>query len=164
MCDYSLGGLPNRLGIEGEELVVHRFSTGSIGLACSADLCATEVTKNPLRGQTFWQLLKGLFEFVPNEVQVPAICVPPGARLLWKSVPEDLRRTLEIEEDGCVQFVQTSADVNNYRDALALPSGRQILLQNIRPGVRLRLLSLGGDSDRDSEQLYPNTIDVLRPR
>jgi len=25
MCDYSLAGIPNRLAVEGEQLVVHRF-------------------------------------------------------------------------------------------------------------------------------------------
>jgi hypothetical protein len=33
MCDYSLAGVPNRLAVEGEELVVHRFPTGALGLA-----------------------------------------------------------------------------------------------------------------------------------
>ena len=33
MCDYSLCGIPNRLAVESEELVVYRFSTGSIGMA-----------------------------------------------------------------------------------------------------------------------------------
>jgi hypothetical protein len=28
MCDYSLAGVPNRLAVEGEELVVHRFPNG----------------------------------------------------------------------------------------------------------------------------------------
>jgi hypothetical protein len=37
MCDYSLGGLPNRLAVDGEELIVHRFPTHSIGLASAAD-------------------------------------------------------------------------------------------------------------------------------
>ena len=35
MCDYSLAGLPNRLAVEGEQLVVHRFQTGAMGLAPS---------------------------------------------------------------------------------------------------------------------------------
>jgi hypothetical protein len=33
MCDYSLAGIPNRLAVEGEELVVHRFTMGPLGLA-----------------------------------------------------------------------------------------------------------------------------------
>jgi len=38
MCDYSLMAVPNRLAQEGEELVAHRFPTGSLGLASPADL------------------------------------------------------------------------------------------------------------------------------
>jgi len=33
MCDYSLACFPNRLAVEGEQLVVHRFQTGALGLA-----------------------------------------------------------------------------------------------------------------------------------
>ena len=33
MCDYSLMAVPNRLAQEGEDLVTHRFPTGSLGLA-----------------------------------------------------------------------------------------------------------------------------------
>ena len=33
MCDSSLTGIPNRLAVEGEQLVVHRFHTGFVGLA-----------------------------------------------------------------------------------------------------------------------------------
>ena len=38
MCDYSLMAVPNRLAQEGEELVTHRFPTGSLGLASPPDL------------------------------------------------------------------------------------------------------------------------------
>ena len=38
MCDYSLMAVPNRLAREGEELVAHRFPTGSLGLASPSDL------------------------------------------------------------------------------------------------------------------------------
>ena len=31
MCDYSLAHFPNRLAVAGEELVVHRFNTGTLG-------------------------------------------------------------------------------------------------------------------------------------
>src|SRR6516164_7099987 len=36
MCDYSLAGLPNRLAVEGEQLLVYRFTTGAMGLASSS--------------------------------------------------------------------------------------------------------------------------------
>jgi hypothetical protein len=38
MCDYSLMGIPNRLAEEGEDLVAHRFPTGSVGFASPRDL------------------------------------------------------------------------------------------------------------------------------
>ena len=38
MCDYSLANVPNRLAVEGEQLVLHRFSGGSIGLTSPAEL------------------------------------------------------------------------------------------------------------------------------
>ena len=41
MCDYSLAGVRNRLAVEGEQLVVQRFSTGALGLATLRNLLAT---------------------------------------------------------------------------------------------------------------------------
>ena len=67
MCDYSLAGVPNRLAEEGEQLVACRFSTGSMGLT-SGDA-------------SLWRLW---FK------QTPAVCVPPGARLLLHDIPKDL--------------------------------------------------------------------------
>jgi len=31
MCDYSLMSIPNRLAVEGENLIAHRFTTGTMG-------------------------------------------------------------------------------------------------------------------------------------
>ena len=39
MCDYSLASIPNRLAVEGEQLVAYRFFTGSIGLTSGDALC-----------------------------------------------------------------------------------------------------------------------------
>ena len=52
MCDYSLGGLLNRLAVDGEELTVHRFSTHSIGLASSADLEMMKIREARQRDQS----------------------------------------------------------------------------------------------------------------
>jgi len=54
MCDYSLQGLPNRLAIEGEELVVHRFTTGAIGLAARKELEQTIGSHNNGSTHTLW--------------------------------------------------------------------------------------------------------------
>ena len=58
MCDYSLAGIPNRLALEGEQLMIFRFPTGALGL--------TSPNASLWR---FWS------------TQTPAICVPPGT--LW---------------------------------------------------------------------------------
>ncbi len=38
MCDYSLHGFSNRLAVEGEQLLLHRFPTGTLGLASPSEL------------------------------------------------------------------------------------------------------------------------------
>ncbi len=57
MCDYSLACMPNRLALQGEELVVQSFPTGALGLASP---------KIPL--SRLW-----------SAKATPAVCVPPGA-------------------------------------------------------------------------------------
>jgi hypothetical protein len=158
MCDYSLGGLPNRLAIEGEELVVHRFSTGSIGLAASADVCPNSAAEGK---KTFWQVVKNFFDFSVDTRAVPAVCVPPGAQLSWKPFPARLQHKWGLaddEKDLGVRFVQTNADENRYRDALELPNGRQILLQDLAEGLRLKLTSFGGDLCQDEESSLPRGV------
>ena len=79
MCDYSLLGVPNRLAVEGEELVVHRFDTGSMGLTEPLGR-GTEDLNRP-----FWAIIKEWF--IPAESRgAVAVCISPGAALLvhWK--------------------------------------------------------------------------------
>ena len=149
MCDYSLGGLPNRLAVDGEELIVHRFSTHSIGLASSADLQIMKIRESRQRDQSLWQRIKNLFAPASDCRSVLAICVPPGARLVLKSIPMDLRCKWSVGADESVFFMQTSAEVNIYRDALHFRTGRQVLLQELREGMRVTVVSLGGDFSGD---------------
>jgi hypothetical protein len=143
MCDYSLCGIPNRLAVEGEELIVHKFSTGSMGLASAADLrpCEPEQKRAP---EGWWQRIRAFFEGQPQAPAVPAVCVPPGAHLLVKGIPEDIRRLYRLEEDEGVVFVQISANVNSYRDAIQFMNGRQVRLQELPEGMRMELLSFAG--------------------
>ncbi|HEX5482199.1 MAG TPA: hypothetical protein VFZ08_06190, partial [Terriglobia bacterium] len=60
MCDYSLMCVPNRLAKEGEDLVMHRFPTGSLGFASPSDLYrVVDPAKAQERG--FWRALKSFF-------------------------------------------------------------------------------------------------------
>src|SRR5260370_42431975 len=105
MCDYSLAGVPNRLAVEGEQLVVHRFSTGSLGLASPCSQLLSKVT--------------------------PAVCIPPGARLRLRDIPEALQLRLGLNATEEVTFVQLGAEANRYRDALRCNTGPEILFQRL---------------------------------
>ena len=143
MCDYSLCGLPTRLARDGEELIVHKFSTGSMGMASPADLPLIEAVREAPK-RTFWQTFKSFFEPHQEPPVVPAICIPPGAHLIVKDVPPELQRQLRVSAEEGVIFTQISADVNAYRDAIRFENGCQIRLQELREGMRVEVLSLAG--------------------
>jgi len=62
---------------------------------------------------------------------------------MLRDIPKNLQRELNVCETEEVRFVQTSAEVNTYRDAVRFPNGRQVLLQALREGQRATVLSLG---------------------
>ena len=133
MCDYSLAGVPNRLAVEGEQLVVHRFPTGSVGLASP---CSQVLSK-----------------------ETPAVCIPPGARLRLRDIPQALQLRFGLNATEEVTFVQLSAEAYQYRDAVRFQNGRAILLQRLGCGQQVEVLSLGsGDipekRHRWMEELY----------
>jgi len=146
MCDYSLHTYPNRLAADGENLVVHRFGAGSLGLASPADLTPVISAGKTARG-TLWSQVKGWFQGNnprwEAEKRVPAVCVPPGARLIVRDIPKSLQRELGVGEVEEVLFVETTADVNTYRDAVRFKNRRQALLQQLREGQRVQVLSIG---------------------
>lgn len=140
MCDYSLHLFPNRLGVEGEELVVHRFGGASLGLASPSDLPVPKATC----GQSRWAQFKNWFQRPLFEVDkaIPAVCVPPGARIILRDIPKSLQRELRVNEIEPVVFTQVSAEVNTYRDAIRFSNDRQILLQRLHEGQRITIVSL----------------------
>ena len=144
MCDYSLHTYPNRLATEGEELVIHRFGAGSLGLASPADLAPVISACTAVRGN-MWSRLKAWFlgrnPKWEAEKRVPAVCIPPGARLLLRDIPRTLQRELGIGEIEEVRFIETTADVNTYRDGVRFQNCRQALLQQLREGQRVQVLS-----------------------
>src|SRR5262249_55815079 len=79
MGDYSLISFPNLLAQTGDELVLHRFPSGSLGLASVADL-QSESAPLQFNRDNFWKILKEFF--TPAwDCAIPAVCIPPGARL-----------------------------------------------------------------------------------
>jgi hypothetical protein len=140
MCDYSLMGIRNRLAVEGEELVTFRFSTGSVGLApwrkgIEAVLAKTYIQRG------FWTTIR---KFVWGTVRdtVPAVCVPPGARLLLIGVQRSVQQKAGVGAVEAVTFTQVTAAANRYRDAVRFPNGMEILLQDFAEGQRVRVFDL----------------------
>ena len=129
MCDYSLTGIPNRLAVEGEELVVHRFRTGSLGLA------------SPCPSVSRWWS------------GTPAVCVPPGARLMLLDVPRRLRHDLAVGPIEEVTFVQLSATPYQFRDAFRFQNGRAVRLQELSEGMPVRVLRLSLSEDSSFEPI-----------
>jgi hypothetical protein len=121
MCDYSLVSVPNRLAVEGEQLVACRFSTGSMGLKS--------------RDASLWRLWF-------KQATAVCVCVPPGARLLLRDIPMDLQRQFDVQATEEVTFVQLSAEAYRHRDAVRFRNGREVLLQRLTCGQRVKVLSM----------------------
>jgi hypothetical protein len=150
MCDYSLMSVPNRLAQEGEDLVAHRFPTGSLGLASPADLKRVAI-RPPVR-RSWWCEIRDFFS-PPQIPAVPAVCIPPGSRLELQDIPVRLQRDLGVEGVEMVTFTQISPAANSYRDAVRFSNGREVRLQELREGQRVRVLDLSMAEELDLERL-----------
>ena len=147
MCDYSLMAVPNRLAREGEELVAHRFPTGSLGLASPVDIHRALVLRAGATG-SLWRNIREFFD-PPRAASVPAVCIPPGARLKLLDIPARMQHDLGLGPVEEVTFTQISAVVNSYRDAVRFANGHETRLQNLREGQRVRVLSLSPAGELD---------------
>jgi len=143
MCDYSLHAVPNRLAVEGEELITHQFPTYSIGLVSVAEV--ERAVDPPSRSEihrSWWSALNNWLSARPPRQRVTAICIPPGARLRASRIPRHIQREFDIGPVEEVTFVQLGLEAYQYRDAIRLWNGRTVLLQLLHEGVRFKMLSL----------------------
>ena len=135
MCDYSLAHFPNRLAVEGEQLIVCRFGSRTLGLAPA---------------QT------GLKQLLFGGSRL-AVCVPPGARLRLRDIPDHLQQSLGVGAVEEVTFVEKSLEAFAYRDGVRFANGRAVLLQRLQCGQRVEVLSL--DSE-ESESELPTGVSI----
>ena len=150
MCDYSLMCVPNRLAQEGEDLVAHRFPTGSLGMASPADL-KRAATASPV-GRSWWGAIQDFFS--PTHIPpVPAVCIPPGSQLELQDIPVRLQHDLGVGAVEMVRFTQISPAANSYRDAVRFANGREVRLQELSEGQRVRVLDLTMAEEFDLEKL-----------
>ena len=122
MCDYSLAHFPNRLAVDGERLRLRRFSTRTLGFAPA---------RRKLREIFFPEM-------------APVVCLPHGARLRLRDIPDHLQYQLKVGKVEEVMFVQQSAEAYRHRDAVRFNNGREILVQLLECGQRAVVLSLKG--------------------
>ncbi len=151
MCDYSLMTLSNRLAICGEELVVHQFETGVLGLASDSDVCKEQEQERCT--DTTRCMLGRLLHFLssPRPQSLPAVCIPPGSRLLLRDISEDLQKEIGLRE--CIEevvFTETSAS-SAFRDAVRFSNGKLLLLQKLALGQRIRVLSLDFEEEGEPD-------------
>jgi hypothetical protein len=149
MCDYSLMSIPNRLAVEGEDVVTYRFHSGSIGFASESDVRRMAGSNDP-RARVFWLSLRSHPTNSPLAEPVCAVCVPPGARLLLQDIPEHLQHNLKVAASEEVTFVEMGMDAYTYRDAVRFESGLEIRLQDLMPGQRARVLQLSSEQPGES--------------
>jgi hypothetical protein len=159
MCDYSLMAVPNRLAQEGEDLVAHRFPTGSLGLASPVELKPL-VTAKAHAPRGLWSSLREFFN--PSKSKpVCAVCIPPGAKLRLQDIPVRLQHEFGIGAAEDVTFTQVSAAAHSYRDAVRFRNGREIRLQELREGQRVRVVDLSCAEDLNLERLREERAEFI---
>ena len=106
---------------------------------------------------SFWRRLKYAM-MSAESCPIPALCVPPAARLVLRDVDAGLRRKYGLSAEEEVKFVQLSADPNTYRDAICFRSGTVLRLQELPVGQRATVLDLAGDT---RQEMPLDAIEVL---
>jgi hypothetical protein len=144
MCDYSQHGLRSRLAREGELLLTYRFPSGLIGLAAAADIERQQRSAaRPPRRPSRWSDLARLIGAGTELSDIPAVCIPDGARLRMSDIPIELRRRWLLRTVEDVQFTRSVDDSQRCLDAIRFWNGQRTLLQALPEGIHFLVLSMG---------------------
>ena len=150
MCDYSLMMVPNRLALEGEELVAHKFQSGTTGFVSCSEFTIWQAEQKP---RSLWRRLKAWF--APTSDPTSVVCIPPGARLRVEPGPESLTGRLQSGSAELATFTELSAEANQHRDALCFDNGAIVRLAMLAEGQRVKVLRLSPAEDRNGT---PETV------
>lgn len=120
MCDFSLHTVKSRPAVKGEQLISHRFPSGTRGFA-------------PLNN-------RGVGE------EVIAVCLLPGTELSFRlPVTCDLITTPDYDGTfpSMARFTQVEKDCpNTHHDKLEFPDGRGVMLHFLDEGQVATVLQL----------------------
>lgn len=175
--DHSLIKLHNRVAIEGEELVAHKFRNGSVGMVARSDFCHWR-TAGPSEPQKDlaasegsvngpWQSIKNFFlefltfyGFIDPVAQEsmgepgPLVAIPPEALLRVFGVSPDLRRDCHLGAFEDALFTEMWR-FGHRQDALCFGNGVIVPLQLLREGQMVKVLrrSWADSLDPDPEPI-----------
>ncbi len=136
MCDYSLRHLASRPATTEDKLIVSRFRNS---------------------------ISKGFASINPEETNV-AICVLPGTELAFEyDITEKSTYSTELVHDCKVgRFVQINKETpHTHHDALELPNGTVVLLNNLQEGQRASVLQLPAAPRTEAEAQTQKRLDVV---
>src|SRR5690349_11972804 len=165
MCDYSLQCIKTRLATEGEQLFVHKFYTGSKGLASVRDWRSLQNPQPAPPGTSVWgrfqHWLSSTMKKLNRNVHrsLPAVCIPPGARLRLEEIPPRLQARYDVGASEHVIFAQLSLEAYQYRDAVRFRNGQEVLLQYLEEGMHVRVISLAPDDVK--REVFVGDGDIL---
>jgi len=139
--------IPNRLAVAGEDLMIHRFGEGTMGMASASDLRGREERRQAV-GRGFWARVK---EFFSAEEVIPAVCIPPGTRLIVRDIPANLQFGFGLRGDyEEAVFTQLTAAVDTFRDAVRFNNGTEVLLNRLTEGQRVRVLDVSAGEEQET--------------
>jgi hypothetical protein len=138
MCNASLHTTQNRLAEEGEDLILHRFQSGTLKFVSAFD--RTKLEHAAARGETagFWSSLK---HRIRNQRPLRRVLIPPGSRLLLVDIPQSLRTSPSWGTSAVVVFIEIVERSNSYRDGVVFPQGARVPLQDLPEGLHALVLS-----------------------
>ncbi|HZS04214.1 MAG TPA: hypothetical protein VFD58_05210 [Blastocatellia bacterium] len=158
MCDYSLHSIRNRLAVEGEQLFLHTFRTGSKGLASVNDLKRLQYQTSVPAGAGVWTKFRAWLNQktrwmdYDSEKALCAVCIPPGAQLQVDGISPRLQKQFGVGPSEEVVFFQLSAEPYQYRDAICFSNGHTVLLQKLDEGLQLKVLCLSLPEEKPVRQ------------
>ena len=147
MSNDSLFATRNRLVAEGEQLVLHNVSTGSLDLVSVADIGADEWSRSHPRKSTFWHGIARCFESENAPYGSPpvlAVWVPSGTYLILKDLSKFLQQRYGLEEEEGAIYLQPDAGDGTSGGELRFNNGALIQLRELRAGQLVEVLSLAG--------------------
>lgn len=148
----------NRLVADGEQLVVQKFPSGSVGFAPAVEVLRNKLTRMAQPKGNFWQRLKRLLRNGPDSSpSLPEVFVPSGTYLILRGIPSSIQQTYGLRDKEGAVLEGSAAEVSACRGVLRFNNGSQIPIQELRSGQRVEVLSLA----RTRPILYERELQLL---